>query len=106
MFGPGAPRKLRLVIKSRRIDEFRDWHVEHTVSVMPASRDPLVIKADKSRIYNLTIMGASPDQADRVLIRAKHLDGSAGASSIVAGEKSASRLSLRDRLALLRDAFS
>ena len=106
VFGPGAPRKLRLVIKSRRIDEFRDWHVERAVSVMPASRDPLIINADSSRIYNMTIMGVSPDQADQVLIRARHLDGSAGAASVVAAEKAASRLILIDRLALLRDAFS
>jgi hypothetical protein len=106
MAGPGAPRRVRLVIKSRRIDELRAWRVERRLSVGADSRDPLVIETEDSRIYSITVMGLPPAQADRVLIRAKRLDGPAGAGSGLRGEGTPSRRSLRERLALLRDLFS
>ena len=106
MFGPGAPRRVQLVIKSRRIDEFRDWRVERRTSVRPGSLDPLVIETDDSRIYNVTIKGVPPAQADRVLIRAKRLDGPSGSASVAGGEGAPPRRSLKERLALLREVFS
>ncbi|MGH8241718.1 MAG: class I SAM-dependent methyltransferase [Steroidobacteraceae bacterium] len=108
MFGPGAPRRVQLAIKSRRIDEFRGWHVERRASVGAASSDPIAIGTVDSRIYCVTIRGVPPAQADRVLIRAMRLDGSAdvGGALTLTGKVSTARRSLRERLALVLDAFS
>jgi SAM-dependent methyltransferase len=102
MLGAGAPRRMRLAIKSRRIDEFRGWRVERTESASAGSGDPVVVENDDSRIYSMSLTGIPADQADRVLIRAKRLEGTAGATNDVAGGGRAPRSSLRELLSMLR----
>ena len=77
MFGPGALHQVQLVIKSRPIDEFRGWRVERRISVRPGSRDPLASRLTTRGSTSDRLKGVPPVQADRVLIRAKRLDGSA-----------------------------
>ena len=106
MYGPGAPRRVHLEIKSRRIDEFQDWRVERRESVGASSRDPLVIDTDGTRIYSVTIRGVPTSQADRIHVRARRLDGSAVVLDALTGKGRVPRRSLRQRLALLREVFS
>ena len=104
--GSGAPREVRFVVKSRRIDEFRDWRVECVISVAAGSAAPFIIEADDARIYQITVVKVPPALEDQILIRAKRLDGSAHAADAHTGERAASRRSLKERLKLLRDVFS
>jgi hypothetical protein len=94
---PGAPDKLHATVKSRRVDEFEDWHVDLEVPLPPGSSNQIAFTAAEGRIYSISVGKAQRQHLDTVLVRAMH----AGAASV---ETSAARVykpvrqSLPDRL--------
>jgi SAM-dependent methyltransferase len=101
----GAPLALDLEIKSRGIDDFHNWQVERESRVTLGAPNVITLEAVDSRIYNIAIDDTATDP-DRVIVRAKRISGSDSTKSLEAPAPSAPRLTLHDRLAILRRALS
>lgn len=102
----GAPPALDVEIKSRGIDDFHHWQLERESRVTLGASNVITLDAVDSRIYNLAMDDASTEP-DRIIVRAKRIDGTqTTATSLEAPAPSAPRLTLQDRLAILRRALS
>jgi hypothetical protein len=96
---PGAPDELHATVKSRRVDEFENWHVDLEVSLPPGSSNQIAFAAAEGRIYSISIGKVQRRHLDTVLVRAKHAAaGAASAETQAAPVEEPARKSLLDRL--------
>jgi SAM-dependent methyltransferase len=106
LLGANAPHELHLAVKSRAVEDHSGWKVDRRATLTRDTDYRLALDTVDGRVYSLSIDGVPPEQADRVVIRAKRLNGAAPDSAASNASETSSKRSLRARLSLLRKALS
>jgi len=106
MLGNGAPAGVNVIVRSRPIDDHKGWKTECTTHVTATSRDQILLETSDTRVYGLTIVGPSREQASRIVVRARHARKAEQQLHHAHGAGRGERLGLRGRLELLRRALT